>query len=61
MVHTPVYDHLGIEHPLLQAAVWVATSRELVAAVSTAGGLGSLGAPGGLVDRAHAPGWKVIE
>jgi nitronate monooxygenase/enoyl-[acyl-carrier protein] reductase II len=44
MVHTPVCDLLGIEHPIMQAAIWPATSPELVAAVSNAGGLGSLGA-----------------
>ncbi len=44
MLRTPFCDLLGIEHPIVQAAIWPATSPELVAAVSNAGGLGSLGA-----------------
>ena len=43
MLRTPVCDLLGIEIPLMQAAIWPATSPELVAAVSEAGGLGSVG------------------
>jgi enoyl-[acyl-carrier protein] reductase II len=34
----------GVEVPILQAAIWPATTPELVAAVSNAGGLGSIGA-----------------
>jgi enoyl-[acyl-carrier protein] reductase II len=44
MLRTPVCDLLGIEHPIVQGAIWPATSPELVAAVSNAGALGSLGA-----------------
>ncbi len=33
-----VCDVLGIEVPIVQAALWPATSPELVAAVSEAGG-----------------------
>lgn len=44
MISTPLCDVLGIEQPIMQAAIWPATSPELVAAVSNAGGLGSLGA-----------------
>jgi enoyl-[acyl-carrier protein] reductase II len=44
MVRTYLCDLLGITHPIIQAAIWPATSPELVAAVSNAGGLGSLGA-----------------
>lgn len=44
MLRTPACDVLGIEVPVVQAAIWPATSPELVAAVSEAGGLGSLGA-----------------
>ena len=44
MLRTPLCDLLGIEHPVMQAAIWPATAPELVAAVSNAGGLGSLGA-----------------
>ena len=35
---------LGMEHPIIQAPMAGATTVELVAAVSEAGGLGSLGA-----------------
>jgi enoyl-[acyl-carrier protein] reductase II len=44
MLHTPLCDLLGIELPIVQAAIWPATSPALVAAVSNAGGLGSIGA-----------------
>jgi enoyl-[acyl-carrier protein] reductase II len=44
MVRTNLCDLLGIAHPIVQAAIWPATAPELVAAVSNAGGLGSLGA-----------------
>jgi enoyl-[acyl-carrier protein] reductase II len=43
MLRTPVCEYLGIEVPIMQAAIWPATSPELVAAVSRAGGLGSIG------------------
>jgi len=43
MLRTPVCDILGIEVPIMQAAIWPATAPELVAAVSEAGGLGSVG------------------
>ncbi len=43
MLRTPVCDLLGIEVPIVQAAIWPATAPELVAAVSEAGGLGSVG------------------
>jgi nitronate monooxygenase/enoyl-[acyl-carrier protein] reductase II len=44
MLRTPLCEEFGIEVPILQAAIWPATSPELVAAVSEAGGLGSIGA-----------------
>jgi enoyl-[acyl-carrier protein] reductase II len=44
VLRTPVCDLLGMEVPIVQAAIWPATSPELVAAVSEAGGLGSIGA-----------------
>ena len=44
MLRTPVCELLGIEVPIVQAAIWPATSPELVAAVCEAGGLGSIGA-----------------
>jgi enoyl-[acyl-carrier protein] reductase II len=44
VLRTPVCDVLGIEVPIMQAAIWPATAPELVAAVSEDGGLGSIGA-----------------
>jgi enoyl-[acyl-carrier protein] reductase II len=44
MLHTLVCDLLGIEFPIIQAGMGPFTSAELVAAVSNAGALGSLGA-----------------
>lgn len=44
MLRTRFCDLFGIEAPVLQAAIWPATAPELVAAVSEAGGLGSIGA-----------------
>jgi len=43
VLRTPVCDVLGVEVPIMQAAIWPATAPELVEAVSDAGGLGSLG------------------
>jgi nitronate monooxygenase/enoyl-[acyl-carrier protein] reductase II len=43
MLRTPLCDLLGIEFPIIQAGMGEHTSAELVAAVSNAGGLGSLG------------------
>lgn len=43
MIRTPLCDLLGIEYPIVQASLGPWTSVELVAAVSNAGGLGSLG------------------
>ncbi|HEY0199290.1 MAG TPA: nitronate monooxygenase [Rhodanobacter sp.] len=51
---------LGIEHPLIQAPMAGATTPALVAAVSNAGGLGSIGAgylePQAILDQAKAIG-----
>lgn len=44
MLHTRVCELLGIECPVIQAAMSPFTTPELVAAVSNAGGLGSIGA-----------------
>src|SRR5215207_5819164 len=44
MLRTPLCDLLGIEHPIVQAAIWPATAPELVAAIANAGALGSIGA-----------------
>ncbi|HEY1364091.1 MAG TPA: nitronate monooxygenase [Xanthobacteraceae bacterium] len=43
MIRTPVCDLLAIEHPIALGGMGSATSPELVAAVSGAGGLGALG------------------
>lgn len=42
-MRTPLCDLLGIEHPIIQAGMGPFTDATLVAAVSNAGGLGSLG------------------
>jgi enoyl-[acyl-carrier protein] reductase II len=44
MLRTRACNVLAIEVPVMQAAIWPATVPELVAAVSEAGGLGSIGA-----------------
>ena len=43
MIRTPVCDLLGIRHPIVLGGMGTATSVPLVAAVSNAGGLGTLG------------------
>ena len=43
MIHTDLCDLVGIESPIIQAAIAPYTSAELVGAVSNAGGLGSIG------------------
>jgi enoyl-[acyl-carrier protein] reductase II len=43
VLRTRLCDLLGIEHPIIQAAMGTASSAELAAAVSNAGGLGSIG------------------
>jgi enoyl-[acyl-carrier protein] reductase II len=44
VVHTQINDLLGIEVPIMQAPMGPFTGADLAAAVSNAGGLGSLGA-----------------
>ena len=44
MLRTKLCNIFGIEFPIIQAGMGVFTSAELVAAVSNAGGLGSLAA-----------------
>ncbi len=44
MIRTEICDLLGIEFPIIQAGMGPFTSADLVAAVSNAGALGSLGA-----------------
>ncbi len=43
-MHSSLCDLLGIDFPIIQAGMGAFTSAELVAAVSEAGGIGSLGA-----------------
>jgi nitronate monooxygenase/enoyl-[acyl-carrier protein] reductase II len=43
MLQTPLCTLLGIEFPIIQAGMGAFTSAELAAAVSNAGGLGSVG------------------
>ena len=43
MIHTPVCDLLQIRHPIMLGGMAGSTSVPLVAAVSNAGGLGTLG------------------
>ena len=43
MIHTPICDLLGIKHPVVLGGMGSATSTKLVAAVSNAGGFGTLG------------------
>ncbi len=50
-LRTPVCELLGIEYPVVQAGMGPFTAAELVAAVSNAGGLGSLGAATRPVDE----------
>src|SRR4051794_38172915 len=51
---TPATRVLGIRHPVAQAGMGGATSPDLVAAVSNAGGLGILGALGAGADDVRA-------
>ena len=44
MIRTPICDLFNIKAPIVQAGMGTFTSAELVAAVTNAGGLGSLGA-----------------
>ena len=44
LLHTPLCDMLGIKYPILLAGMGGASTPELAAAVSNAGGLGILGA-----------------
>ena len=46
MIHTPVCDLLRITHPIVLGGMASGTSVPLVAAVSHAGGLGTLGVTG---------------
>jgi enoyl-[acyl-carrier protein] reductase II len=61
MLHTPICDLLGIEFPIIQAGMGIFTSAELVAAVSNAGALGSLGAGARTVDSLKEHIAKTLE
>jgi len=50
MIRTRFCELFDIEAPVLQAPIWPAASPELVAAVSGAGGLGSIAAVFGSAD-----------
>lgn len=53
MIHTPLCDLLSIQHPVILGGMGTATSPELVAAVSNAGGLGVLGCSGRSAEAIH--------
>jgi enoyl-[acyl-carrier protein] reductase II len=61
MLRTPFCELFEIEAPILQAPIWPATSAELVAAVSEAGGLGSIAAVNGSADHVRAQIERVRE
>src|SRR5919201_1029488 len=54
MLRTRFCELFDIEAPILQAAIWPATSPELIAAVGEAGAIGSLGAVFGSADGVTA-------
>jgi enoyl-[acyl-carrier protein] reductase II len=54
LLRTRFCELFDIEAPILQAAIWPATAPELVAAVSNAGGLGSIGAVFGSAEHVRA-------
>ena len=58
MIHTPVGDLPGIEHPIVLGGMATGTSVPLVVAVSNAGALGTLGLAG-LIDSV-APAADVV-
>jgi NAD(P)H-dependent flavin oxidoreductase YrpB (nitropropane dioxygenase family) len=46
MLHTRICDLFGIEHPIISAPMAGSAGGELAAAVSEAGGLGTIGGSG---------------
>ncbi len=54
MITTRLCELLDIEAPIIQAAIWPATSPELIAAVAEAGAIGSLGTVFGSADAVTA-------
>jgi enoyl-[acyl-carrier protein] reductase II len=61
MLRTRFCELFDVEAPILQAAIWPATAPELVAAVSEAGGLGSIGAVFGSADHVRGQIERVRE
>jgi nitronate monooxygenase/enoyl-[acyl-carrier protein] reductase II len=61
VLRTPFCELFGIDVPVLQAAIWPATSPELVAAVSEAGALGSIAGIFGTADDLRAQIERVRE
>lgn len=61
MLQTRFCELFDIDVPLLQAAIWPATAPELVAAVSNAGALGSVGAIFGSADHVRQQMERVRE
>ncbi|WP_123537631.1 NAD(P)H-dependent flavin oxidoreductase [Halosimplex salinum] len=53
-LHTPLCDRLGIEHPVVQAPIGSVSTPDLAAAVSNAGGLGTLAVTWRDFDRTRA-------
>ncbi|MEM9288381.1 MAG: nitronate monooxygenase family protein [Pseudomonadota bacterium] len=53
-IHTPLCDLLGIEHPIMLAGMGGVSYAEVVAAVSNAGGFGTLGMAGLKVSEIEA-------
>jgi len=61
MLRTSFCELFDIDAPVLQAAIWPGTAPELVAAVSEAGGLGSIGAVFGSADQVSGQITRVKE
>jgi nitronate monooxygenase/enoyl-[acyl-carrier protein] reductase II len=61
MLRTPFSELFGIDAPILQAPIWPAVTPELVAAVSEAGALGSVGAVFGSADDVRGQMRRVRE
>lgn len=61
MLRTSFCELFAIDAPVLQAPIWPATSPELVAAVSEAGGIGSIGTVFEPADRVRALVGRVRE
>jgi len=53
-MHDSITDLLGIEHPIIQAPMVGVSTTKLAAAVSNAGGLGSIGIGASTVEQARA-------